>query len=491
MNDPAATSTEPPSVEPLSTETAAPAPAAASPRTVTVVKGQPIMPGTEWIVRRLGSPLLWSWRKGFRFLFLLDAVALFGSMVLINVVRFGVDWPTYPLSHYWVGFSIATTIHLVIGYFVGLYEREPRLGQRAWLPRVALAMAIGVAVQGIASVLLDRYLMPRVNLAILLVLGSVVITANRRLSRRLALRRQGPPLVALVGPADAIDTAERHLADSDRAAVVVARAETTDNLVDLVRHSRATDVLLLDVKAFGEIFPEPLSSLETMGIGFLQRVGAQETLLGLQAVREVAGMPFVRLDSHTLPSHKLRLKRGLDLALLAIGAPIAIPVLAILTLYVLLRSGTPIFYRQVRIGRAGHEFSLVKFRTMRRDAEQHGAVLATARDPRVVRGLGWMRATRADELPQLWNVLKGEMSLVGPRPERPEFTEELAIVIPGYDRRHELPPGLTGLAQVQGRYDTDAVYKVGYDLQYLVNWSPVLDLQILLRTIWVVVMRRV
>lgn len=449
------------------------------------------MPGTEWMVRRLGAPLLWSWRKGFRFLFILDAVALFGTMVLINIARFGLDWPTYPRSHYWVGFSIATVIHLVIGYFVGLYEREPRLGQRAWLPRVALAMAIGVAVEGIASVLLDRYLMPRINLAILLVLGSIIITGNRRLSRRLALRRQGPPLVALVGSVEAIDTAERHLADSDRAAIVVARAESTSNLVDLVRVSRATDVLLLDVKAFGEIFPEPLSSLENMGVGFLQRVGAQETLLGLQSVREVAGMPFVRLDSHTLPSHKLRLKRGLDLLLLVLGAPIAVPLIALLALYVVLRAGTPVFYRQVRIGRGGRHFSLVKFRTMSRDAERHGAVLATARDPRVVRGLGWMRATRADELPQLWNVLKGDMSLVGPRPERPEFTEELAVAIPGYDRRHELPPGLTGLAQVQGRYDTDAVYKVGYDLQYLVNWSPVLDLQILLRTIWVVVMRRV
>lgn len=458
---------------------------------VPVVKGQPILPGTEWIVRRLGTPLVHLWNKGFRFLFILDAFGLFGAMVLINVVRFGFDWPTYPLSHYWIGFSTATAIHLVIGYFAGLYEREPRLGQRAWLPRVALAMAIGVGMVGVASVLLDRYLMPRLNLAVFFVLGSLVVTANRRISRSLALRRQGPPLVALVGPADARATADRHLADSDRAAIVVARADTTDGLVDLVRRSKATDVLLLDVKAFSEVFPDPLSELEAMGVGFLQRVGAQETLLGLQAVREVAGMPFVRLDSHTLPSHKLRLKRGMDLLILLLGAVVAVPVIALLALYVRLRAGSPIFYRQVRIGRAGVPFELVKFRTMRRDAEKFGAVLATAKDPRIVHGLGWMRGTRADELPQLWNVLKGEMSLVGPRPERPEFTEELGLSIPGYDRRHELPPGLTGLAQVQGRYDTDAVYKVGYDLQYLVNWSPVLDVQILLRTVWVVVARRV
>ena len=117
--------------------------------------------------------------------------------------------------------------------------------------------------------------------------------------------------------------------------------------------------------------------------------------------------------------------------------------------------------------------------------------MASENDPRVVPGLGWLRATRLDELPQLWNVVRGDMSLVGPRPERPEFTDELVENIVGYNRRHDVWPGITGLAQVQGRYDTDPEYKLGYDLQYLVNWSPVLDLQIMVRTVWVIVMRRV
>jgi lipopolysaccharide/colanic/teichoic acid biosynthesis glycosyltransferase len=102
-----------------------------------------------------------------------------------------------------------------------------------------------------------------------------------------------------------------------------------------------------------------------------------------------------------------------------------------------------------------------------------------------------MRSTRADELPQIWNVVKGEMSLVGPRPERPEMIEQIERDVAGYARRHELPPGITGFAQINGRYETDPAYKLGYDLQYLVNWSIVLDIQILLRTIWVVLSRRV
>jgi lipopolysaccharide/colanic/teichoic acid biosynthesis glycosyltransferase len=129
---------------------------------------------------------------------------------------------------------------------------------------------------------------------------------------------------------------------------------------------------------------------------------------------------------------------------------------------------------------------------MQLDAEEDGrARLASLDDDRIVPALAWMRSMRADEIPQLFNVLRGEMSLVGPRPERPELVAEITQRVPGYVRRNELPPGLTGLAQVNGRYDTDAEYKLGYDLQYLVNWSLVLDAQILVRTVWVVLSRRV
>jgi lipopolysaccharide/colanic/teichoic acid biosynthesis glycosyltransferase len=129
---------------------------------------------------------------------------------------------------------------------------------------------------------------------------------------------------------------------------------------------------------------------------------------------------------------------------------------------------------------------------MIRDAEDSGAaVLASRHDRRIVAGLGWMRETRVDEIPQFLNVLRGDMSLVGPRPERPELIQDFASSVPGYGRRQELRPGMTGLAQVNGRYATDAEYKLGYDIQYLVNWSLVLDLQIMMRTVWVVLSRRV
>jgi exopolysaccharide biosynthesis polyprenyl glycosylphosphotransferase len=463
-------------------------------RASTSASSRPFPPAVERTVSAVGRPLTWLWDHGFRFLVVLDGIALYLTMVVISFVRFGFsfDWDTYPLSRYFVGFAIATVIHLIINYFSGLYEREPRLGVRPWLPRALLATGIGVAVEGLAFVLLDRYLMPRLNLGVFFVVASFVLVANRRLSRRLAVRRQGPPRVVLVGEPASIELATRHLGESDRDAIVVDRVGSPDLLTAAVSDNAATDVLLLDVEAFGSVFPEPLNTLDTAGVGFLQRVSARETLLGLKTVRQVGGMPFVPLRLHTVPGHKVRLKRLFDLLVVVVFAPLWVPIVAAVSLYVLVRSGRPVFYRQSRVGRDGKVFAVAKFRTMVPDAESDGhARLATQDDDRVVPSLRWMRATRADELPQLWNVLKGEMSLVGPRPERPELVAEIVERVPGYVRRNELPPGLTGLAQVQGRYGTDAEYKLGYDLQYLVNWSIVIDVQILFRTVWVVLSRRV
>ena len=200
-------------------------------------------------------------------------------------------------------------------------------------------------------------------------------------------------------------------------------------------------------------------------------------------------MPFVALRAHALPVCRLRFKRILDLVYLLVLAPAAVPLTAAVAVYVRMRAGRGMLYRQRRVGRQGRVFTMVKFRTMRPDAERSGPELAVADDPRVIAGMAWLRRTRLDELPQLWNVLCGTMSLVGPRPERPELVARLSDEIAGYGRRHDIPPGITGLAQTQGHYQTDPAYKLGHDLQYVVNWSPVLDWEIMAKSL-VVMARR-
>ncbi len=170
---------------------------------------------------------------------------------------------------------------------------------------------------------------------------------------------------------------------------------------------------------------------------------------------------------------------------------VALPVCLAAGIAIRLGSPGPIFYRQRRVGRGGREFVMYKLRTMREDAEDaSGPVLARDDDARVTWPGRFLRATRIDEIPQLLNVLNGTMSLVGPRPERPEFVEELVREVPGYRERWLVKPGLTGLAQVRGEYHTSPAYKLKYDLAYIHNHSLLLDLRILVATVRTLLTRR-
>ena len=188
-------------------------------------------------------------------------------------------------------------------------------------------------------------------------------------------------------------------------------------------------------------------------------------------------------------------KRTLDILVALMGLVIGAPVFALLSLAVRLTSPGPVLYHQRRVGLRGHIFMVHKFRTMRQDAEaETGPVWASkSGDPRVTPIGRFLRRTRLDELPQLWNVLIGEMSFVGPRPERPEFVADLTRVIPYYGQRHIVRPGLTGWAQVRYTYGAsqeDALQKLQYDLYYIKNLSIGLDLYIMFETIKTVVLRR-
>jgi exopolysaccharide biosynthesis polyprenyl glycosylphosphotransferase len=180
----------------------------------------------------------------------------------------------------------------------------------------------------------------------------------------------------------------------------------------------------------------------------------------------------------------------MDMALAGAGLIITAPLMALIAWGVRRDSPGPALYAQERVGQYGKLFHLLKFRTMRTDAEKAGPQWASAKDPRVTRLGRFLRRTRLDELPQLWCVLKGDMSLVGPRPEREHFISQLRYEVPLYLRRLKMKPGLTGWAQVKHHYDAnieDVKTKVLFDLWYFENMSLTLDLVILVRTVWVVV----
>jgi sugar transferase (PEP-CTERM system associated) len=192
------------------------------------------------------------------------------------------------------------------------------------------------------------------------------------------------------------------------------------------------------------------------------------------------------------PSQQL-FRRLLSFTVAFLALLICLPFLPLIILAVRLSSPGPVFFSQTRVGQRGSLFTAYKFRTMRKDAEAQGAVWATKDDPRVTSIGRFMRKTRLDEIPQLWNVLRGEMAFVGPRPERPEFVQWLSQEIPFYDLRHMIRPGITGWAQVRYQYGAsleETKRKLEYDLYYVKHQSIGLDLLIMFETIKTILLRR-
>jgi sugar transferase (PEP-CTERM system associated) len=183
--------------------------------------------------------------------------------------------------------------------------------------------------------------------------------------------------------------------------------------------------------------------------------------------------------------YNAKVKKIIDKSFAVVGLILMLPLMCLVALLIKMDSRGQVFYRQQRIGFNGLIFNLIKFRSMKENAEMNGAVWAQEKDPRITRVGRIMRLLRIDELPQLWNVLKGDLSLVGPRPERPEFVEHLIAEIPYYSLRHSVKPGITGWAQINYPYGAskeDALEKLQYDLYYIKNVTFLLDIYILLRT---------
>ncbi len=212
---------------------------------------------------------------------------------------------------------------------------------------------------------------------------------------------------------------------------------------------------------------------------------------GQARISSIYGMPLMEVRPQIMNEWEDAVKRAFDIFVSAIAIILTIPLWIVIALAIKLTSKCPIFYKQVRVGKNGVHFKILKFRSMRTDAEkQSGPVWAGKNDPRVTKVGRILRKTHLDELPQFINVLKGDMSLVGPRPERPYFVDKLTKEIPLYSRRHRVRPGITGWAQIKHKYDEnieDVKMKLKYDLYYIENISWRLDLKILINTLYVMI----
>jgi sugar transferase (PEP-CTERM system associated) len=243
----------------------------------------------------------------------------------------------------------------------------------------------------------------------------------------------------------------------------------------------------------GEMPLSELLELRLAGVVIEEACTVHERLAGVLPLEHLSPSFLIFSDGFRINASRQIVHRLLSLCAATVGLLICFPFLPLLAALVKLESPGPILFRQIRVGKDGKLFTAIKFRTMRQDAEANGAVWASAHDPRVTRVGRLMRKTRLDEIPQLWNVMRGDMELVGPRPERPEFVRWLAEQIPYYQLRHLIRPGLTGWAQVRYRYGAsveDTRRKLEYDLYYLKHHSVGLDLLIMFETIKTIILRR-
>jgi sugar transferase (PEP-CTERM system associated) len=268
-----------------------------------------------------------------------------------------------------------------------------------------------------------------------------------------------------------------------------------EDIPSIVRARRVDRVVVSLADARGKLPMDKLLELRLDGVNFDHLATLYEEYTGKIAVENLRPSWFIFSQGFHKTRWSTAAKRMLDLGIGTVGLIVAFPVMALVALAVKLTSPGPVFYHQRRVGLHGRLFTIHKFRSMRHNAEATtGAVWASKKgDSRVTPIGNLLRRTRLDELPQLWNVIKGNMSFVGPRPERPEFVGDLTKQIPFYGQRHIVRPGITGWAQVRYTYGAtaeDALQKLQYDLFYIKHLSVGLDLFIILSTIKTVVLRR-
>ncbi len=335
----------------------------------------------------------------------------------------------------------------------------------------------------------------------LLTMAIVVLLrgGHSRLQRALQLRGYGRTRVVVVGAGDPASAVLQRLIHNPRLGYDVVGTVTPDGagpapearalgndsvLPDIIAHENVDEVIIAMPEASDEDMLRIISMCDRSTISIKVYPDLFQIMAGQMSIGELGGLPLLNVRDVALRGWKLTLKRGIDLSGSAAGMVVLSPFLMLVALLIKLDSPGPVFYCQERMGLDGKRFHVIKFRSMRRDAEQSGPGWTTRGDPRKTRLGNFLRRFSIDELPQLINVLVGEMSLVGPRPERPVYVEEFRKRIPRYMERHREKAGITGWAQVNGlRGDTSIEERTKYDLWYIENWSVWLDIKIILRTL--------
>jgi exopolysaccharide biosynthesis polyprenyl glycosylphosphotransferase len=442
------------------------------------------------------------------------ALNLVGDALFINLaviaafaLRFGWPPPSFNFAAYQATFLPLTAGQIFIFFVVDLYDPTAERSGPELLSTVVKGAFLGILLLITTTFLLREFAFPRTVIMIAFVLQILLLWGWRRLAAGVLRVRWPERRILLVGsPRDALMAADR-LRGVERwgyrlVAVVCDRCvpeqwdrpdvewvEGLGRIPEVVARQRPDQVIMASPSQHREALEEVTLSPDFEGEIFVVPQ-LYEIHLGELSLSLLNDLPLLRLTRPARPAWQQGLKLLAERLSAALFLVILLPLFALLALAVLVGSGRPAIYGQERLGKDGRPFKLYKFRTMVVDAELEGPMLAESDDPRVTAIGRFLRLSRLDEIPQLYNVARGEMSFVGPRPERPEFVRDFIAEDPLYEERFKVRPGITGLAQVSGSYATTTPLKLRFDLMYVHHQSLSLDVRILLRTVKVVLTGR-
>lgn len=434
-----------------------------------------------------------------------DLVVLYGSLILVLLARYGANGFARQYQEHIAPFTLLFTVWLLALYIANLYEERTLRNDRDFYERLVQAVVLASLLSVAFFYLTPSVsITPRANLFLFIIAFSVLEAGIRTLLNRIIAGGSKKHLL-IVGTDDESLQLARFVTDNPQLGYAVSALvrlgqeslsitpmdwPLIDDLEALAQyiHDQHIAMVVISPQAYRMnvivgIFYRTLDQ----AVDFISLASFTEQLTGAVPLGAISQEWF--LDNIAQGSKKSyeTFKRGVDaIGAIILGLPMLV-VIPIVMALVRLDSAGPVFFRQRRTGRNGQPFDIIKFRTMRINAEEStGAVWAQKNDPRITRIGRFLRKTRIDELPQLWNILIGQMSFVGPRAERPEFDEQLAIQIPFYNERYLIKPGLSGWAQINYPYGAspqDAMHKLQYDLYYIKHRSLALDLEIILKTI--------
>jgi exopolysaccharide biosynthesis polyprenyl glycosylphosphotransferase len=433
-----------------------------------------------------------------------DIIILYASLAITLYFRY---WPAHALNdwpQHILPFSIIYAVWLIVFHITDLYELDSAKNTLFFYSALLKAIVISAAIAVLFFYLFPSFgISPKTNLAMDLAVVAILIYLWRQAFNRLI---KSPALlnnILIIGRGKEAGQLIGHIQNNPqlgyRVKKTISEKETrmvADLVETVIKENIQTIVTTADPRQDGVLIKNLYHCLP-LKVNLFDLPKFYERLMGKIPVSVIEEVWF--LENLMSGQKKIydALKRGFDIVSAFFLGVIAVVLSPFIAIAIKIDSPGPIFYRQKRVGQDNRIFEIIKFRSMVTDAEKNGAQWAAKnkRDPRVTRVGNILRKTRLDELPQLLNVLKGEMSFVGPRPERPEFVfgTTMQKEVPFYQVRHLVKPGLTGWAQINYEYGSsysDTLQKLQYDFYYLKNRSFLLDLSILLKTIKVVVSRK-